>query len=114
MDETAAIDALAALAQPTRLATLRMLMRALPKGVPAGEIARLMETPQNTMSTHLGILTRAGLLTSERQSRSIIYRANPEGMTSVLVHLINDVCEGRSFIADGLKAELSRTRQGRK
>lgn len=108
MDETAAIDALAALAQPTRLATLRMLMRALPDGVPAGEIARLMETPQNTMSTHLGILTRAGLLTSERQSRSIIYRANPDGMTSVLVHLINDVCEGRASIVDDLQAGLVR------
>jgi DNA-binding transcriptional ArsR family regulator len=73
-----------------------------------------METPQNTMSTHLGILARAGLLTSERQSRSIIYRANPEGMTSVLVHLINDVCEGRASGIDDLKAGLASRRPLRK
>ena len=114
MDETAAIDVLAALAQPTRLATLRLLVRALPDGVPAGEIARLMETPQNTMSTHLGILTRAGLLTSERQSRSIIYRAYPEGITAVLNHLINDVCEGHTSVTDELKSDLARRRPVRK
>lgn len=108
MDEISAIEALGALAQPTRMATLRLLMGALPEGVPAGEIARLMETPQNTMSTHLGILTRAGLLTSERHSRSIIYRANPEGITAVLLHIVNDVCEGREAIVDALKAGLAR------
>jgi len=114
MDENAAIDVLAALAQPTRLATFRLLIRAHPEGVPAGEIARLMKTPQNTMSTHLGILTRAGLLTSDRQSRSIIYRANPEGITAFLIHLINDACEGRASIIEHLKADLARSRPGRK
>ena len=65
MDETAAIDALAALAQPTRLATLRLLMRALPDGVPAGEIARLLGAPgESVCSSSLIGGERYGVLLS--------------------------------------------------
>jgi ArsR family transcriptional regulator, arsenate/arsenite/antimonite-responsive transcriptional repressor len=76
MDNLEAIAALAALAQPTRLDTFRLLVCREPDGVPAGELARLMEVPQNTMSAHLAVLAHAGLVKGERQSRSIIYRAN--------------------------------------
>jgi ArsR family transcriptional regulator, arsenate/arsenite/antimonite-responsive transcriptional repressor len=76
MDDVEVIAALAALAQPTRLLTFRLLVAREPEGVPAGELARLTEVPQNTMSTHLAILARARLIVGERQSRSIIYRAN--------------------------------------
>ncbi len=75
MDNIEAIAALAALAQNTRLDTFRLLVTREPEGVPAGELARLMAVPQNTMSAHLSILARAGLVTAERRSRSIIYRA---------------------------------------
>ena len=54
------IDALSALAQTTRLDTFRLLVRREPEGVAAGELARLIDVPQNTMSTHLAILARAG------------------------------------------------------
>jgi ArsR family transcriptional regulator, arsenate/arsenite/antimonite-responsive transcriptional repressor len=57
MKNTEAIAALAALAQPTRLETFRLLVRREPDGVPAGELARLMVIPQNTMSAHLAILS---------------------------------------------------------
>ena len=76
MDNTEAIAALAALAQTTRLDTFRLLVKREPDGVPAGELARLMAVPQNTMSAHLAILARAGLVIGERHSRSIIYRAD--------------------------------------
>src|SRR5271156_1742598 len=76
MDDTEVIAALAALAQSTRLQTFRVLVAREPEGVPAGELARLIEVPQKTMTAHLAILARVKLIGGERQSRSIIYRAN--------------------------------------
>jgi ArsR family transcriptional regulator len=69
MDLDTATAALAALAQATRLETFRLLVRHEPDGLPAGEVARQLDIPQNTMSAHLAILTRAGLAGSERHSR---------------------------------------------
>src|SRR3546814_9217212 len=75
MESDNAILAFAALAQPTRLDVFRLLMEHEPDGLPAGEIARRLDVPHNTMSTHLATLTRASLIEAERHSRSIIYRA---------------------------------------
>jgi len=66
-----------ALAQTTRLETFRLLVARRARRRAAGELARLMAVPQNTMSAHLSILAHAGLVTGERQSRSIIYRRTP-------------------------------------
>ena len=94
MDETKAIAALAALAQPTRLQTFRLLVAQEPVGVPAGELARLVGVPQNTMSTHLAVLANAGLVRGDRQSRSIVYRAEIENFRGVMLYLIQDCCGG--------------------
>ncbi|RFB79154.1 ArsR/SmtB family transcription factor [Methylovirgula sp. 4M-Z18] len=106
MDSSEAIAALSALAQPTRLETFRELVRREPEGVPAGELARLMAVPQNTMSTHLAVLTRAGLVSGERQSRSIIYRADLARFREVMVFLVNDCCHGRPDLCAPLIADL--------
>ena len=98
MDNIEAIAALAALAQTTRLDTFRLLVAREPEGVPAGELARLMAVPQNTMSAHLSILARAGLVNGERQSRSIIYRANLARLREVTLFLLKDCCGGRPDI----------------
>jgi DNA-binding transcriptional ArsR family regulator len=66
MKNSEAIDALAALAQTTRLDTFRLLVKHEPKGISAGELARRVGVPQNTMSAHLSILVRAGLIEGER------------------------------------------------
>ena len=76
MESETAILALAALAQSTRMGVFKLLVRYEPDGLAAGDIARMLAVPQNTVSAHLAILARAGLVTSERKSRSIIYRAN--------------------------------------
>ena len=76
MDEIVAIDGLGSLAQPTRLAAFRQLLAAHPGTVPAGELARLCDVPHNTMSTHLGVLSRAGLVAVERDGRAMNYRAD--------------------------------------
>jgi ArsR family transcriptional regulator len=107
MDNIEAISALAALAQPTRLDTFRLLVQCEPEGVPAGELARLMAVPQNTMSAHLAILARAGLVTGERQSRSIIYRANLARLREVTLFLLKDCCGGRPDVCAPLIADLS-------
>lgn len=70
-----AVEMFSSLAQPTRLEAFRLLARYLPYGLPAGDVARLLAVPHNTMSTHLSQLERAGLLTSRREGRSIIYAA---------------------------------------
>ncbi|WP_312417119.1 metalloregulator ArsR/SmtB family transcription factor [Shinella sp.] len=94
MDNNTAIVALGALAQTTRLETFRLLVRHEPDGIPAGELARLIDVPQNTMSAHLATLLRAGLVTSERQSRSIIYRAHLNGLRELTLFLLKDCCGG--------------------
>jgi DNA-binding transcriptional ArsR family regulator len=94
LSEPHAISALAALAQPTRLAIFRLLVKHEPIGVTAGVIADIVGAPHNTLSTHLAILVRAGLLRSSRDGRTIIYRADVEGMQSVISFLINDCCNG--------------------
>ncbi|WP_038358032.1 metalloregulator ArsR/SmtB family transcription factor [Bosea sp. UNC402CLCol] len=106
MDNSQAISAMAALAQPTRLDTFKLLVNREPEGVPAGELARLIDVPQNTMSAHLAILARAGLIVGKRQSRSIIYRADLEGFRGVIAFLLKDCCGGRADLCQPLIDEL--------
>ena len=90
-----AIGAFAALAQPTRLEVFRLLVAAEPEGLPAGDIARACAAPHNTMSAHLAVLARAGLVRSERRGRSIVYRASVERAQELTRFLLEDCCNGR-------------------
>ncbi|ASK89443.1 ArsR/SmtB family transcription factor [Sphingorhabdus sp. SMR4y] len=94
MDSIKAIEALGALAQNTRLEVFRLLVRHEPSGLPAGEIARRLDVPQNTMSSHLNILARADLVSSRRDSRMIIYRANLAAMNGLVAFLLENCCSG--------------------
>jgi DNA-binding transcriptional ArsR family regulator len=107
MDDIETIAAFAALAQTTRLDTFRLLVAREPEGVPAGELARLMAVPQNTMSAHLSILARAGLASSERHGRSIIYRANLARLRELVSFLLKDCCGRRPEICAPLVADLA-------
>ena len=107
MDNLGTIIALSALAQGTRLDVFRTLVRHEPEGLPAGELARALDTPHNTMSTHLAILSRAGLVNGERHSRSIIYRANLDRLREVMTFLVRDCCGGRAELCAPLIAELA-------
>ncbi|MDE1174288.1 MAG: metalloregulator ArsR/SmtB family transcription factor [Parvibaculaceae bacterium] len=107
MDNEPAIAALGALAQGTRLDTFRLLVRHEPEGLAAGEVARRLDVPQNTMSAHLAILSRAGLVRAERHSRSIIYRANLDGLRELTLFLIKDCCAGSPELCAPLLAELA-------
>ncbi|MEX2497105.1 MAG: metalloregulator ArsR/SmtB family transcription factor [Woeseia sp.] len=94
MDTTAASKALSALSQPTRLEAFRLLVRGGDSGMAAGDIARALEIPHNTLSSHLGILVNAGLVTSRREGRSIIYRIEFDGTRDLLSYLMEDCCQG--------------------
>ena len=107
MDNNEVIDALSALAQSTRLDTFRLLVNREPDGVPAGELARLIDVPQNTMSTHLAVLARSGLVFGERRSRSILYRADLARFRDVALYLLMDCCGGRPEVCAPLIADLT-------
>ena len=96
MESEQVIVALAALAQSTRLGVFRLLVKHEPDGLPAGDIAKALEVPQNTMSAHLAVLARAGLVISERKSRSIIYRADLATFQDLTSFMVEDCCGGRA------------------
>lgn len=102
MDILEAEAVFAALAQPTRLKAFRMLMTAHPNGLAAGEISSTCEVPHNTMSTHLSVLHRAGLVTVERDGRSMNYRADLRTFRELIRFLATDCCNGRPEICGDL------------
>ncbi len=94
MESIAAVRALGALAQDTRLAIFRLLVGAGPRGLAAGEIGTRLRVPGPTLSFHLSQLANAGLVVSARQSRSIVYSANFATMNGLLGFLTDDCCGG--------------------
>lgn len=107
MDSDSAITALSALAQGTRLDAFRLLVRHEPEGLAAGEVARALDVPQNTMSVHLATLARAGLVRSERRSRIINYRADLDQLKALTLFLVKDCCGGKAEFCEPLIAELT-------
>jgi DNA-binding transcriptional ArsR family regulator len=107
MDKMQAVDALSALAQHSRLEVFRRLVRVGPGGMAAGEIADALDVPANTMSAHLAILVRAGLVASRRDGRSIIYRADFDGMGALMTFLMEDCCQGRPELCGGVAVRAS-------
>lgn len=95
MDNNSAVQAFGALAQESRLAAFRLLVQAGESGLPAGEIARALGIPHNTLSTHLAVLTRAGIVRSRREGRSVIYRVDFDGTRALLAFLLEDCCRGQ-------------------
>lgn len=85
--------ALGALAQESRLAVFRLLVRRGPAGLPAGEIGERVGVPPTTLSFHLAQLSHAGLVTSRRDGRSILYAANYSGMQDLMGFLLENCCQ---------------------
>ena len=98
MKQSSAINALSALSHETRMEVFRLLVQVGPTGLPAGDIAEELDVLQNTMSTHLGILSNAGLVERMREGRVIRYRANYEEMRSLVQYLLEDCCAGDNLI----------------
>jgi DNA-binding transcriptional ArsR family regulator len=95
-----ALAALAALGQPSRLAIFQLLMDAEPNGLAAGLIAEKIGCPHNTLSSHLSVLARSGLVRGQREGRSILYRADVDGIRRLVGFLVNDCCAGHPELCD--------------
>lgn len=90
-----ALSAFEALGQPTRLAVFRLLVQTGSGGLAAGDIALTLDLRPNTLSTHLSILSQAGLITASRQGRSIRYSADMLGLRALMTWLLQDCCGGK-------------------
>jgi ArsR family transcriptional regulator len=115
MEMTQAVDALAALAQETRLSVYRLLVEAGPAGLPAGGIAEELELPGATLSFHLAHLARTGLVRSRQEGRFVIYSADFRNMNELVGYLTENCCGGRGCAPTPRKGKsheaLSRPRQ---
>lgn len=105
-----AVSALSALAHDGRLAAFRLLVQVGPEGIAAGEIARQLDVPANTLSSNLNILSNAALIESRREGRSIIYTARYSNMTELLEFLMQDCCGGSPEICAPLADLALRSR----
>lgn len=94
MTPSTAVDALAALAQETRLAVFRLLVQAGPAGLAAGGIGAQIGVPANTLSFHLKTLAQAGLLAARQEGRFIYYAANYPAMDDLIAFLTENCCDG--------------------
>jgi DNA-binding transcriptional ArsR family regulator len=98
MKESQALLSFAALAQDTRLAILRLLVRAGPNGIAAGAIADEVGVSPSNLSFHLKELERAGLVAARREARSIIYSADYPALRGLVQFLTEDCCAGRKEV----------------
>ncbi|MEO1041095.1 MAG: helix-turn-helix transcriptional regulator [Pseudomonadota bacterium] len=92
--EEQTVAQLGAIAQSTRLAVFKTLIREGSKGMAAGVIATTLSVAPNTLSSHLGILQRSGLIRAERQGRSVIYSVDMEAVSGLIDTLVHDCCAG--------------------
>jgi len=94
MESADAVAALTALAQESRLAVFRLLVRQGPVGLPAGKIAETLGVPPPTLSFHLTQLSHAGLVRSRREGRQVSYSADFPRMSALLQYLTENCCAG--------------------
>jgi DNA-binding transcriptional ArsR family regulator len=104
MNQARALSGFAALSQETRLGIVRLLVKAGPAGMPAGEIAEAVGVSASNVSFHLKELDRAGLIEARREARSIIYTANHGTLRDLIGFLMKDCCGGRPEICSPVLA----------
>ena len=92
MDTQDAVVAFGALSQETRLRVFRLLVEYGQNGTPAGTLSETLGIPHNTLSFHLSQMSHAKLILSQREGRSIIYRANFEFFTDLIRYMVKDCC----------------------
>ena len=92
MDSAAAVAALGALAQDTRLRAFRLLVERGPEGLPAGQLAAALGVPPSSLTFHLQQLLHAGLVTQRRASRNLIYAPDVAAMNSLIAYLTENCC----------------------
>jgi len=107
MDKIESLAALSALSQESRLDAFRLLVKRAPGGLPAGEIAKRLGVVQNTMSAHLAVLARSGLISPRRKGRVVEYGVDYEQVRGFLAYLMQDCCQGEPDICAPLFEQLA-------
>lgn len=107
MDERQALAAFAALGQEHRLRVVRALVTAGPGGLAAGVLAETVNVAGNNLSFHLKELSHAGLITSRREGKSVIYSAAYPGLSDLIAFLMRDCCQGRPEVCAPVLAALA-------
>jgi ArsR family transcriptional regulator, arsenate/arsenite/antimonite-responsive transcriptional repressor len=102
MDKIKSLVALSALSQESRLDAFRLLVQLAPEALPAGEIASRLDVVQNTMSAHLGVLARSGLVSAHRKGRLIEYSVDYATVRAFFAYLLQDCCQGAPEICSPL------------
>lgn len=92
LEVNVATSMFAALAQDTRLHAYQILVKAGPDGLPAGKLSEALGIPHNTLSFHLSHLSNAGIVTSRKEGRSVIYMANYEAVRDLIRFMVKDCC----------------------
>jgi ArsR family transcriptional regulator len=110
MEKSEAVTALAALAQENRLEVYRLLVKAGPKGMPAGSVATALKLAPNTLTFHFDRLRQAGLVTVRRDGRSMIYAAQYDQMNALLSFLTDNCCDGAAECAPVAACKPKRTK----
>lgn len=98
-----ALPQLSALAHAGRLSVFRLLVRLAPNGARPTEIAETLGLKQNTLSHHLADLEAAGLISAQRQGRSLLYSVQMDQVGGLIDYLVNDCCRGRADICAPLQ-----------
>jgi ArsR family transcriptional regulator len=111
METTDAVTALGALAQDNRLDVFRLLVAAGPEGMPAGDVAKRLGLPPNTLTFHFDRLRMAGLVTVRREGRSMIYAAQFDTMNRLLGYLTDQCCGGQPEKCRPQKATAAKRRK---
>lgn len=107
MNSDSALSMLAALSHPTRLNAFRLLVEHEPAGLTTGQLVEASGLSQSTFSTHLAVLSRAGLVTTEKQGRRQVQRASILGLRDLMLFLAKDCCKGSPDLCEPLLAELA-------
>ena len=107
MDVIEALQALSALSNETRLWGLRLLGQAGPEGMTAGDISENLSSRQNTMSSHLKMLSQAGLVKSDREGRHVRYRADFDSIQGLVLFLMEDCCQGKAEVCRPVAESLA-------
>ncbi|PXA78038.1 transcriptional regulator [Caulobacter sp. D4A] len=108
MESKSAVNMLSALGHDGRLAIFRLLVKAGPVGIAAGDIARTLDVLPNSLSANLNVLSHAALVTSRREGRSIIYSADYGAMSGLLGFLMEDCCNGAPEVCAPLGAIVAK------
>ncbi|MEA3389754.1 ArsR/SmtB family transcription factor [Sphingobium sp. CCH11-B1] len=101
MESDVAVEALGALAHPTRLALFRLLAAAPDEGLAAGDIAERLDVAPSTLSHHLAALERPGLIRHRRDQRRLLYSVSPPAVGALIAFLTDQCCGGRPDLCGG-------------